>query len=154
NSLRVALREIVANFPVYCTYITAEEISGEDRRYIDWAVARARKASVVIDDSTFDFVRSILTTDAVRDPARKYIQRDVIHFAMKFQQYTSPVMAKGIEDTCFYRYNRLISLNDVGGDPDRFGTSLASFHRFNAERVAKTPHALSSTGTHDAKRGE
>ena len=154
NSLRVALREIIANFPVYRTYITAEEISSDDRRYIEWAVARARKAAVVIDDSTFDFVRSILTTDAVREAGTKYNHRDVIHFAMKFQQYTSPVTAKGVEDTCFYRYNRLVSLNEVGGDPDRFGTSLAFFHRFNSERAVKTPHALSSTATHDAKRGE
>lgn len=154
NSLRIALREIIANFPVYRTYITAAEISVDDRRYIEWAVARARKASVIIDDSTFDFVRSILTTDAIREAGTKYKHRDVIHFAMKFQQYTSPVTAKGVEDTCFYRYNRLVSLNEVGGDPDRFGTSLASFHRFNIERATKTPHALSSTATHDAKRGE
>lgn len=154
NSLRVALREITANFPVYRTYVTADEVSSEDRRYIEWAVARARKASVVIDDSTFDFVRSILTTDAIRDGESTYDRREVIRFAMKFQQYTSPVMAKGVEDTCFYRYNRLVSLNEVGGNPDRFGTSLAGFHRFNSERAAKTPHALSSTTTHDAKRGE
>jgi (1->4)-alpha-D-glucan 1-alpha-D-glucosylmutase len=154
NSLRVALREITANFPVYRTYITAEEISADDRRYIEWAVARARKASVVIDDSTFDFVRSILTTDAIREGKGTYDPRQVIRFAMKFQQYTSPVTAKGVEDTCFYRFNRLVSLNEVGGDPERFGTSLASFHRFNSERAAKTPHALSSTATHDAKRGE
>ncbi len=154
NSLRLALREIIANFPVYRTYITAEEISSEDRRYIEWAVARARKASVVVDDATFDFVRSVLTTDAIRGADTNYHYRDVIHFAMKFQQYTSPVTAKGVEDTCFYRYNRLISLNEVGGDPNRFGTTVGAFHRFAGERWNKTPHALSSTATHDAKRGE
>jgi (1->4)-alpha-D-glucan 1-alpha-D-glucosylmutase len=77
-----------------------------------------------------------------------------LRFAMKFQQYTSPVMAKAVEDTAFYRYVRLVSLNEVGGDPRRFGTSIAEFHRSNLERAQKYPHAMLATATHDHKRGE
>jgi (1->4)-alpha-D-glucan 1-alpha-D-glucosylmutase len=76
------------------------------------------------------------------------------HFVMKFQQLTGPVMAKGVEDTAFYRYNRLIALNEVGGDPATFGVSVAEFHRANAERARRWPHGLLTSSTHDTKRSE
>src|SRR5205807_4911492 len=75
-------------------------------------------------------------------------------WAMKFQQLTGPVMAKGVEDTAFYIYNRLASVNEVGGSPDRYGVSVAAFHRQNAERLGRWPHAMLATATHDTKRGE
>jgi (1->4)-alpha-D-glucan 1-alpha-D-glucosylmutase len=95
----------------------------------------------------------VLTVSAP-EQSPNYDRRAVLSFAMKFQQYTSPVMAKAVEDTAFYRYTRLLSLNEVGGDPRRFGTRIGKFHRANAERAAQFPHAMLATATHDHKRGE
>ena len=153
NVLRDALAEIVASFPVYRTYVTSEAIEDEDRKFIGWAVGAARKRSELGDERVFDFIESILSVTAPeRSP--NYDRRDVLRFAMKFQQYTSPVMAKAVEDTAFYRYVRLASLNEVGGDPRRFGTSVNAFHRDAAQRAANHPHAMLATATHDHKRGE
>jgi (1->4)-alpha-D-glucan 1-alpha-D-glucosylmutase len=153
NSLRHALREVVACFPVYRSYITGEPIHPRDRTYVRAAVARAKRKNPAISESLFDFVRDMIllkypegATDADRAEQRRFVG--------KFQQVTAPVMAKGMEDTAFYVYNRLVSLNEVGGDPDTFGVSVATFHRLNAERQAHWPHSLSSTATHDTKRGE
>jgi (1->4)-alpha-D-glucan 1-alpha-D-glucosylmutase len=153
NSLRDALAEVVASFPVYRTYVTSETIEDEDRKFIAWAVGAARKRSEFGDERVFDFIESILTV-AAPELSSNYDRRDVLRFAMKFQQYTSPVMAKAVEDTAFYRYVRLASLNEVGGDPRRFGTSVAAFHRENADRAAQHPNAMLATATHDHKRGE
>ncbi len=153
NVLRDALAEIVASFPVYRTYVTSEEVDEEDRRYIGWAVGAARKRSELGDERVFDFIHNVLTV-AVPEESANYDRRDVLRFAMKFQQYTSPVMAKAVEDTAFYRYVRLASLNEVGGDPRRFGTSVATFHEANVERARSHPQALLATATHDHKRGE
>ncbi len=153
NVLRDALAEIVASFPVYRTYVTGDVVDEEDRRYIGWAVGAARKRSELGDARVFDFIQNVLTV-AVSEQSENYDRRDVLRFAMKFQQYTSPVMAKAVEDTAFYRYVRLVSLNEVGGDPRRFGTSVASFHEANAERALSHPQALLATATHDHKRGE
>jgi 4-alpha-glucanotransferase/malto-oligosyltrehalose synthase len=153
NNLRDVLTEVVACFPVYRTYITGERISAEDRRYVDWAVAAAKRRSQAADISVFDFVREILLTEAAQGKPESY-RTAVVTFAMKFQQYTSPVMAKGLEDTSFYIYNRLVSLNEVGGDPRRFGTSVAAFHHANQERARHWPHAMLCTSTHDSKRSE
>jgi (1->4)-alpha-D-glucan 1-alpha-D-glucosylmutase len=153
NVLRDALVEVIASFPVYRTYVTSEELEEDDRRFIEWAVGVARKRSQLGDDRVFDFIESVLTV-AAPQISPNYERRAVLRFAMKFQQYTSPVTAKGVEDTAFYRYVRLLSLNEVGGDPRRFGTSVAAFHRENAERAEHHPHALLATATHDHKRGE
>ncbi|MCP5420754.1 MAG: malto-oligosyltrehalose synthase [Gammaproteobacteria bacterium] len=153
NGLKSALTEIVACFPVYRTYISAEGVSEEDQRYIDWAVSVARKRSQAADVSIFDFVRDVLLTTGGDDAQDAY--RDQIGtFAMKFQQYTGPLMAKGLEDTSFYRYYRLASVNEVGGDPRRFAVSLSGFHHANQERARLWPHAMLSTSTHDSKRSE
>ncbi|MFQ5830642.1 MAG: malto-oligosyltrehalose synthase, partial [Candidatus Methylomirabilia bacterium] len=155
KSLTDALREIIACFPVYRTYIGEEgfHVADRDRRYVDQAVAMAKRRNPTTSASVFDFVRDVLclkfpeaTTDADR--------LEQLTFVMKFQQLTSPIMAKGLEDTAFYRYNRLISLNEVGGAPDRFGISVAEFHQRNAERQARWPWSLSTTSTHDSKRSE
>ncbi|KIO47904.1 malto-oligosyltrehalose synthase [Nitrosospira sp. NpAV] len=153
NSLRGALAEIVASFPVYRTYITGCEASAEDTRYVDWAVGVAKKRSQTADTSIFDFVHDVLL--ALHAQGKGEAQHDAVcAFAMKFQQYTSPVTAKAVEDTTFYQYNRLVSLNEVGGEPQRFGVSLAAFHRENQERARRWPHALLATSTHDNKRSE
>ena len=153
NVLRDALVETVAAFPVYRTYVTSEQVEEDDKRFIDWALGAARKRSDLGDERVFDFIESLLTMQAP-DLSPNYDRRQVLRFAMKFQQYTSPVMAKAVEDTAFYRYVRLISLNEVGGDPRRFGTSVAAFHRANSERARDFPNAMLATATHDHKRGE
>jgi (1->4)-alpha-D-glucan 1-alpha-D-glucosylmutase len=153
NSLRETLAEVVACFPVYRTYVTAERISEQDRRYIEWAVAVARKRSPAADVSVFDFVKEVLTTDAARGRSAAYAAR-VAGFAMKFQQYTAPVTAKGVEDTAFYRYHRLVSLNEVGGEPDTFGFTLAAFHGASQDRARNWPHTMLASSTHDSKRSE
>jgi (1->4)-alpha-D-glucan 1-alpha-D-glucosylmutase len=152
--LRDALTEIIASFAVYRTYVINETISPEDRAYIESAVFLARKRSDFGDDRVFDFIQSVLLLEAPHLPNARYDRTAVLQFAIKFQQYTGPVMAKSVEDTAFYRYVRLLSLNEVGGNPNRFGTTVDSFHLANEGRAAAYPHALLATATHDHKRGE
>lgn len=153
NLVRAALDEVVALFPVYRTYVTADGASAEDRRYIDWAVGHARKRWPGADTSIFDFVHGVLTGDlAARNSG--YSRGVTLRLAMKFQQLTGPVMAKGAEDTAFYRFDRLISLNEVGGDPSRFGLAPAAFHRLCDARAKRWPNALLAATTHDTKRSE
>ena len=154
NILHAAIKEAVARFPVYRTYIDDTPPTSEDRRDIDWAIAQARRAANAPNGSVFDFLHSILTTDLVAHPKSGFSREAVVRLAMKVQQYSGPVMAKGLEDTAFYRYNRLVSLNEVGGQPDQFGVTIAAFHQANAERAKHWPYAMLSTSTHDTKRGE
>jgi (1->4)-alpha-D-glucan 1-alpha-D-glucosylmutase len=153
NSLRDALAEVVACFPVYRTYITPTEVSDKDVRYIRSAVASAKWRSPAADTSIFDFVSEVLLTSIAdgHDPAYR---NAVTTFAMKFQQFTGPVMAKGLEDTAFYRYHRLVSLNEVGSDLHRFGTPTPDFHLANQDRLRCWPHTMLTTSTHDSKRAE
>ena len=153
HSLRDALVEVVACFPVYRTYITADAVSDDDRRYIETAVAEARRRTQAADLSVFYFVRDAMLTTLAQGRSEVYRQ-SVISFAMHMQQFTSPVMAKGMEDTSFYIYNRLASLNEVGGDPRIFGISVAEFHAVNHTRAAHWPHSMLTTSTHDTKRSE
>ncbi|HSD59808.1 MAG TPA: malto-oligosyltrehalose synthase [Burkholderiales bacterium] len=153
NSLRDALAEVVACFPVYRSYATAERVSAQDRRHIEWGVAVAKKRSPAADASVFDFVKEVLTTDAGRGRSEAYAER-VGAFAMKFQQYTAPVMAKGVEDTAFYRYHRLVSLNEVGGDPRSFGLGVSAFHGASQDRARHWPDTMLASSTHDSKRSE
>jgi (1->4)-alpha-D-glucan 1-alpha-D-glucosylmutase len=153
NGLRDALSEIVANFPVYRTYITEHQVSETDRDYIDRAVHAAKRQSAASDTSVFDFVRDVLLARKGEGQTGAY-RHSVVLCAMKFQQLTSAVMAKGLEDTSFYRYNRLVSLNDVGGDPRIFGQAPAEFHRRMEERARRWPHTMLATSTHDSKRSE
>ena len=154
NNLTDALREIIACFPVYRTYITEgdEAILERDRAYIHMAVARAKRRNAALSGQVFDFIRAILLKQAdVRTDQDRAEQLWVI---MKFQQITGPVTAKGIEDTAFYIYNRLVSLNEVGGSPDRFGITLESFHDRMEDRQQRWPLSLSASSTHDTKRSE
>ncbi|HTV20319.1 MAG TPA: malto-oligosyltrehalose synthase [Polyangiaceae bacterium] len=152
NSIRDAIEEVFAQMPVYRTYVTPDGSSEQDRRYIDWAIGKARKASSAADTSVFDFLQAVLTGTLPTNPGRE--SRFALKVAMRAQQISGPVMAKGMEDTAFYRYQRLISLNEVGGDPRRFGVSLATFHRANGERLEHWPHDMLAASTHDTKRGE
>jgi (1->4)-alpha-D-glucan 1-alpha-D-glucosylmutase len=153
NGLRDALSEVIACFPVYRTYVTREQITLEDRRYVDWAIAQAQKKSRAADTNIYDFIKRVLLLDIIKEKSREYAE-SVTNFAMKFQQYTGPVMAKGMEDTAFYSYNCLLSLNEVGGDPRKFGTSVSAFHHLNQERAESWPHSMLNTSTHDSKRSE
>ncbi len=153
NGLRSALAEVVACFPVYRTYVTADGAAPEDVRHVERAVAAARRRSLAADTSVFDFIQDVLLLRAGAGKGTVYASA-VAAFALKFQQYTAPVQAKGIEDTACYRYHRLCSLNEVGSDPRRCGVSLSTFHRANLERARRWPHAMLATSTHDSKRAE
>jgi (1->4)-alpha-D-glucan 1-alpha-D-glucosylmutase len=155
NSLRYALREIIACFPVYRTYSNGEEIQESDRLRVVQAVHRAMSRNPALSTALFQFIRDMLQLRSPDPgPSSPEFQAEQRRFVGKFQQVTAPVMAKGMEDTAFYVYNRLLSVNEVGGDPDRFGLPPASLHRAVQERQARWPWALSATSTHDTKRSE
>jgi (1->4)-alpha-D-glucan 1-alpha-D-glucosylmutase len=157
GSLTTALREIIAAFPVYRTYVADSPgepaVSARDREYIARAVSRAKRRTPTMSESVYDWIQDVLTL-RFPDWASPADREERLDFVRRFQQITGPVTAKGYEDTVLYRFNRLVSLNEVGGDPSRFGTSLAEFHAENLERQRRSPHALSATSTHDTKRGE
>jgi (1->4)-alpha-D-glucan 1-alpha-D-glucosylmutase len=153
NSLTQAMREIIACFPVYRSYVNdRDEVSAQDRRAIEHAVHRAKHRNPNRPAAVYDFVSDLLLKRAsyISESSRD----EHMGFVGKFQQVTSPVTAKGIEDTALYLYNRLVSLNEVGGEPDRFGTPPEALHAWLQERATRWPHALSTTSTHDTKRSE
>jgi (1->4)-alpha-D-glucan 1-alpha-D-glucosylmutase len=154
-SLQEALREVIACFPIYRTYIrpTHAVVDDEDRYQIVRAVNAAKLRNPARSESIFDFILSVLLFDdpAGLSEAQCAERRD---FVMRFQQLTGPVMAKGLEDTAFYRTYPLFSLNEVGGDPEYFGVAVDTFHQRNAERLAQWPCGLLATSTHDTKRSE
>ena len=152
--LRGALREVVACFPVYRTYVSAAGAGEGDRQMIELALSRARRRNPAMEPSVFDFLRDALLASPTPDEPSETYHRQRLDFAMKFQQYTGPVQAKGVEDTAFYRYNVLLSLNEVGGDPQRFGGPPAQFHEANRRRLSIWPSSMIATATHDTKRGE
>jgi len=150
--LRRALVEIIAYFPVYRTYFDFRSVSQADVTYIREAIDKARTKNPEYSYE-FEFIERCLNPGAI-DYFSSIETGDVTRFTMKFQQYTGPVMAKGFEDTALYVYNRLISLNEVGGWPDHFGADVDEFHEFAGRRAASHPGALNTTATHDTKRGE
>ena len=153
--LQRAIKQIVANFPVYRTYVDLiGSPSDADRRDIAWAVARARRFDPDVHPSAFDFLQDVLSAETARSPAKEISRTAALRFAMKLQQFSGPVMAKGLEDTAFYRYSRFLALNEVGGAPERFGVAPPVFHKANAQRAEHWPHAMLATATHDTKRGE
>jgi (1->4)-alpha-D-glucan 1-alpha-D-glucosylmutase len=152
SGLRKALSEIAAQFPVYRTYVSARGVSDTDRQVIDAAVKGAKRATRIADPSVLDFVRSVLTLEAAPESGQR--RREMLNFSMRFQQFTAPVVAKGVEDTAFYRYNRLIALNEVGGHPSHFGFALQAFHDAAAERARRWPYTMLGSSTHDTKRSE
>jgi (1->4)-alpha-D-glucan 1-alpha-D-glucosylmutase len=154
NSLRNAVMDVIACFPVYRTYITQDGWNDSDRRYIEYAVSKAKRGNPAMSASTFDFLQDILLRRYPEESLKDADRIEWVDFAMRFQQVTGPVMAKGLEDTVFYVYNRLVSLNEVGGNPERFGTPLGAFHGQNIEAVKLRPYSLITTSTHDTKRSE
>ena len=154
-SLRHVLRETVACFPIYRTYITyrAGRPDPEDERHIRNAITLAKRRNQSTYGSIFDFLQSVLLLEDPEgiDQDQRTERRE---FIMSLQQFTGPVMAKGLEDTAFYRHFPLSSLNEVGGNPRHYGISLAVFHARNIERGRSWPHALLATSTHDSKRSE
>jgi (1->4)-alpha-D-glucan 1-alpha-D-glucosylmutase len=152
-SLQEALTEVVACFPVYRTYVSDNGFTEFDKHNIDAAIRDALRRNPAQESSIFRFIRKILLP-AARPSLSSEEQARRLGFAMKVQQYTGPVQAKGVEDTAFYRYAPLLSLNDVGGNPLQFGGRPEEFHEANSERAEHHPLALSATSTHDAKRGE
>jgi (1->4)-alpha-D-glucan 1-alpha-D-glucosylmutase len=167
GSLRRALREIIAAFPIYRTYLGDDEgaepgsagktpsaaANARDAEAVARAVSAARRRAPTIDPSIYDWIQGILTL-RIPEGADVIDRAERVDFVMRFQQLTGPTTAKGYEDTALYRYNRLVALNEVGGEPSRFGTTLAEFHGANVERARHAPYALSATATHDTKRGE
>jgi (1->4)-alpha-D-glucan 1-alpha-D-glucosylmutase len=166
DSLRDVLTEVVACFPVYRTYVDENGWTPEDRVVLERAIARARRRNPAMESSLFDFFREVMLPRDVDSepqpnerrggypPATQEEARARMYFAMKVQQYTGPVQAKGLEDTAFYRYNLLLSINEVGGDPSRFGRSVSEFHDGNLRRLQDWPSEMLATATHDTKIGE
>ncbi|WP_050436224.1 malto-oligosyltrehalose synthase [Chondromyces crocatus] len=155
GSLTDALREVIASFPIYRTYINERTVtlSDHDRVAIHRAIGVARRRNPTMEGSVFSFIRAVLTLSLPEGTPSEDLPlwRE---FVMKFQQLSGPVMAKGLEDTAFYIYNRLVSLNEVGGEPERYGLSISAFHRENATRHHAWPNGLLGTSTHDTKRSE
>ncbi len=150
--LKRALVEVMAQFPVYRTYIGKGAPNETDCSYVKVAIEKAKGSNPGLLNE-LQFIERFLLLDfggyLSEDEKNQWIQ-----FVMRFQQFTGPLMAKGFEDTTLYVYNRLLSLNEVGGNPSKFGISTGEFHRFNEKRAHCWPHSLSATSTHDTKRGE
>lgn len=153
NTLRTALREILACFPIYRTYIREGCVADRDRQVVYRATAQAKRRNPAMDAAAFDFIREVLVLEGPPelDQSGRH-EREL--FVGRFQQVTSPVMAKGVEDTAFYRYFPLASLEEVGGDPARRPVTVDEFHRHNLARQTQWPRSLLSTTTHDSKRSE
>jgi (1->4)-alpha-D-glucan 1-alpha-D-glucosylmutase len=157
NALQRALVETVACFPIYRTYVNRQGFSASDRDAIDVATDEARRRNPVMPSAVFLFLRGVLLAEAERAPAGSDVPLWLDarrRFAMKFQQFSAPVHAKGVEDTAFYRHVALLSLNEVGGGPSRFGRSSEEFHAANRARLEHHPFEMNATSTHDSKRGE
>jgi (1->4)-alpha-D-glucan 1-alpha-D-glucosylmutase len=154
EALSRAVRETIACFPVYRTYLASgQPVTEEDRQVIERAIVAAKRRNPAMEESIFNFLRDVLlfrfppNLDAKERAAHT-------HFVLKFQQTTGPIMAKGLEDTVFYIYNRLAALNEVGGEPQQFGLNVDAFHERNLDRQHNWPATLLSTSTHDTKRSE
>jgi len=150
--LRRALTQVLAAFPVYRTYIRDGILSHSDREHIQAAIGQAVNDNPALSHE-LKFIKRFLLMELPAYLSEEH-KADWLRVVMRFQQMTGPLMAKGFEDTALYVYNRLISLNDVGGRPDRFGCSVKKFHSFNQKRQSQWPDSLNATSTHDAKRGE
>ncbi|MDB9527827.1 malto-oligosyltrehalose synthase [Oscillatoria sp. CS-180] len=150
--LRTAIEEVLIAFPIYCTYVNQGKTSKRDVEYIRSAIesARRRIPQLVNELNLLEKFLLLEYEDSLTEGERSQWLR----FVMRLQQFTGPIMAKGVEDTLFYGYNRFISLNEVGGSPGQFGISLRRFHNFNQHRQGQWPHAMNATSTHDTKRSE
>ncbi|MDH2386298.1 malto-oligosyltrehalose synthase [Bradyrhizobium sp. CER78] len=154
DSLRQALELYVLHFPVYRTYLTGSGPTAHDRALISETIERARADWFAADEGIFDFLRDALTMDLLKPGRPPHSAPRVRRFALKVQQFTGPMMAKSLEDTTFYRYHRLLALNEVGGDPAASAIPPETFHAMMQARAHEWPHGMTSTATHDTKRGE
>ena len=155
DSLRQALELYVLHFPVYRTYLTSAGPTAHDRALISETIEKARADWFAADEGIFDFLRDTLTMDLIKPGRPAHSAPRVRRFALKVQQFTGPMMAKSLEDTAFYRYHRLLALNEVGGDPAAKALSVDAFHDDDAGRArGEWPHGMTATATHDTKRGE
>jgi (1->4)-alpha-D-glucan 1-alpha-D-glucosylmutase len=154
DSLRQALELYVMHFPVYRTYLTPGDASAHDHALISETIEKARADWFGADEGIFDFLRDTLTLDLIAPGRAPHGKPRVRRFALKLQQFTGPMMAKSLEDTAFYRYHRLLALNEVGGDPSAKALSTESFHAIMQTRAKEWPHGMTATATHDTKRGE
>jgi (1->4)-alpha-D-glucan 1-alpha-D-glucosylmutase len=150
--LRESLVRILEAFPVYRTYVALSVIRDADVRYIRGALEQARRRMPGHREE-IDFIGALLLNERHGHPDAP-LSNNAMEWRMRFQQITAPLTAKGFEDTLLYVFNRLMSLNEVGGSPDRFGYSPEEFHDFLRERNRRWPHGLNATATHDTKRGE
>lgn len=154
NNLTLAIREVIACFPVYRSYISTggDAVLQRDEKYVHLAVEKAKRKTPALNPAVYDFLRDVLLLKlSTKKPEERKLYRD---FVLRFQQLTGPVMAKGLEDTSFYIYNRFLSLNEVGGDPFFFGYSRDDFHRQNIQRHKRWPAGMTASSTHDTKRSE
>jgi (1->4)-alpha-D-glucan 1-alpha-D-glucosylmutase len=154
DRLQAALASYVVHFPVYRTYITGRTVSAQDRAVIARAIEDTQAQWTGPDFEIFRFLQDVLTLDITRQDRSGYSDARVRRFTMKLQQFTGPVMAKALEDTAFYRYQRLLALNEVGGEPTASALNVNQFHARIAERHRRSPHSMTTTATHDTKRGE
>ena len=154
DSLRQALELYVLHFPVYRTYLTSSGPTAHDRALISETIEKARADWFAADEGIFDFLRDTLTMDLIKPGRPPHSAPRVRRFALKVQQFTGPMMAKSLEDTTFYRYHRLLALNEVGGDPQADALSIEAFHLTMSARAREWPHGMTATATHDTKRGE
>ena len=154
DSLRQALELYVLHFPIYRTYLTTAGATAHDHALIAATIERARADWFAADDGIFDFLRDALTMALIKPGRALHSAPRVRRFALKVQQFTGPVMAKSLEDTAFYRYHRLLALNEVGGDPAARGLPVDAFHAAMKLRAREWPHGMTATATHDTKRGE
>ncbi len=155
NQLQRALGEILVAFPVYRTYINehSQALVPQEQGYVEHACREAEQSCPDLDPRAVQFIRDLLLPRTPWDFGSEENQA-ARAFVMKFQQLSGPLMAKGLEDTAFYNFNRLVSLNEVGGEPDLFGCSVDEFHWYNRMKAERWPHSLLATATHDTKRGE
>ena len=152
EDLTRAIVATIENFDVYRTYVVPRnEISPADRRTIKNSLQRASEVSDEVDPAAFQLLHEVLLADGA---GPRSSETDDKLFRRRFQQFSGPIMAKSYEDTAFFVYNRLIALNEVGGNPARFGISLTEFHRFNTEHLRDLPHAMLTTSSHDTKTSE
>jgi (1->4)-alpha-D-glucan 1-alpha-D-glucosylmutase len=154
DSLRQALELYVLHFPVYRTYLTPAGPAPHDQALIAETIEKARAEWFAADEGIFDFLRDTLTMGLIKPGRPAHSAARVRRFALKVQQFTGPLMAKSLEDTAFYRYHRLLALNEVGGDPAAKALTVDAFHDMMRTRARQWPHGMTATATHDTKRGE
>ncbi|TVQ46811.1 MAG: malto-oligosyltrehalose synthase [Gloeocapsa sp. DLM2.Bin57] len=152
SGIRRAIVEILVLFPIYRTYITSEGVNERYRTYVIRVIQTAKRNNPQLINE-LNFIEELFLLRGIEDLTETEKEQR-LHWVMKMQQFSGPLMAKGVEDTLFYIYNPLVSLNEVGGAPHNFGVTVSEFHSFNQQQVNYWPHSLNTSSTHDTKRSE